>query len=131
MLDRFLDSPFGRQVATTCDRRFLGQLPPSVRLVVMLGLGRKLNYVEACRMVWEEARPGAWHQVNDVAYADGAITVVHTEHFRVQGRHLPDWLGHSDHPRARLGLLARAAVQAALTTAPKGTPGAAPRVGAT
>lgn len=110
MLDRFVATRFGHDVATTCSSEFLGHLPGSVRVVVMLGLGTDLGYVAACRTLWERTRPGAWRSMNDIAYTDGAVTVVHTEHFRSQERLLPDWLSGQEEGRGRYGLMARRAV---------------------
>lgn len=110
MLDRFVATDFGMSVAQQCGSTFLGRLPESTRLVVMLGLGSKLNYVRACRMLFQRIRPGSWDAINEVSYTDGKIVVVHTEHFASQGALLPNWLSGRAHERGRLGLLAREAV---------------------
>ena len=52
--------------------------------------------------------------INEVAYSNGKVTFVHVEHFKSQGALIPNWLGINDHPRARLGRLAKEAVQQAL-----------------
>lgn len=114
MLDRFMGTQFGNGVANRCASRFLGQLPQSVRLVVMFGLGNKLNYVESAFSVFRAARPGAWVKFNDVAYSDSQLMVVHVEHFASQGALIPDWLGTTAKPRADLGKQAQAAVSKAL-----------------
>lgn len=114
MLDKFLKTEFGRKVAFNCANRFLADLPSRVRLVVMMGMGSKGNYIRTCRTLFEAVRRGAWATVNEVAYADSQIVVVHTEHFASQGALLPDWLSGAAHERGRLGILARAAVQHAL-----------------
>lgn len=113
MLDRFVATPFGQEVLSKCSSRFLGNLPPTTKVVVMLGMGSKGNYIAACRKAFALARPGAWRTVNDVAYSDDHITVVHTEHFAAQGALIPNWLSGTGHERGRLGLLAREAVQSA------------------
>lgn len=110
MLDRFVATDFGTSVAQQCGSTFLGRLPERTRLVVMLGLGSKLNYVRACRMLFQRIRPGSWDAINEVSYTDGKIVVVHTEHFASQGALLPNWLSGEAHERGRLGLLAREAV---------------------
>jgi len=114
MLDKFIATEFGRGVARRCSTRFLSELPTATKLVIMFGLGAKGKYVAEARRVIEQARPGAWRIVNEVAYTDGKITVVHVEHFASQGALLPQWLGERDHARHRLALLARAAVSGAL-----------------
>ncbi|MCP1546275.1 hypothetical protein [Methylorubrum extorquens] len=118
MLDGFVADPFGREVATNCARRFLANLPASTRLVVMFGMGTKGNYIRQARALIQQARPGRWRTVNEVAYADEKITFVHVEHFASQGNLLPRWLGEGGHDRGRLGLRAREAVTAALAPRP-------------
>jgi len=84
----------------------------------MLGMGRGGNYVVEARRLFEQARPGRWSTVNEVAYTDGVITVVHVEHFKSQGALIPNWLSGNLHPRGKLGLSARDAIQGALTKTP-------------
>ncbi len=114
MLDRFVAQDFGKAVLSTCSARFLSRLPDRTRLIIMLGMGANGNYIRSCRHAIEAARPGKWRTVNDVAYADDAVTVVHTEHFASQGALLPNWLSGYRHDRGRFGLLARAAVATTL-----------------
>lgn len=116
MLDKFIALPFGREVATRCATTFLGSLQPTMRLVVMFGLGTRLNYVNAAMEVYEAARPGAWKRLNDVSYTDGMITVVHVEHFASQGALIPDWLGITNKPRAHLGRQAQESVRSAMSS---------------
>ncbi len=114
MIDPFMQSRFGQNVSTTCATRFLRDLPAETKLVVLFGLGARGSYVSAARKIIATARPGAWRTVNEVAYTDGRITIVHVEHFASQGALLPNWLGQNRHERARLGLLARQAVASAV-----------------
>ncbi|MCX4195639.1 hypothetical protein OMR07_08570 [Methylobacterium organophilum] len=114
MLDGFVGAPFGREVASNCGRRFLANLPPATRLVVMFGLGTKGNYIRQARTLIQQARPGRWRTVNEVAYADEKVTFVHVEHFASQGNLLPRWLGEGDHIRGRFGNMAQQAVAEAL-----------------
>jgi hypothetical protein len=114
MLDKFVGTNFGREVVSQYSSRFLGSLPSSTKLIVMFGLGTKGNYVKAARRLIEVARAGAWRDVNEVAYTDGRLTVVHVEHFKSQGALIPNWLGETGHERSRLGVLARTAVAGAL-----------------
>lgn len=111
MLDRFIATSFGRSVAENCVARYLGLLPQSTKLIVMFGTGSRLNYVSAARSLFERARPRHWRTINDVAYSDGEITVVHVEHFASQGALVPNWLGQNRHPRRALGEMARDAVR--------------------
>jgi hypothetical protein len=120
MLDRFVATPFGSDVARRCTRRFLAHLPPRTRLVVLFGLGSRGRYVDAAERLIRSARPGrALRRISDIAYADEETTFVHVEHFAAQGRLIPDWLGVPDAlghvpDRARLGRLVALAVEAAL-----------------
>ena len=81
----------------------------------MFGLGTKQNYVRNGFKLFQQARSGCWRKINEVAYTDGTITVVHVEHFASQGALIPNWLGTNDHPRKQLGLLAKNTVSSALT----------------
>jgi len=110
MIDQFMGTTFGQEISTTCATRFLRDLPPETKLIVMFGLGAGGNYVDTARKAIKTARPGDWRTINDVAYTDGKVTIVHVEHFASQGANIPNWLGQNGHPRARLGILARAAV---------------------
>jgi hypothetical protein len=114
MLDKFVAQPFGRTTVENCSSRYLKDLPSTTKLIVMLGLGTRGNYVQACRQALAKARPGQWRTVNEVTYTDGRVAVVHTEHFATQGALLPNWLSGEIHARGRLGLLAREGVKAAL-----------------
>jgi hypothetical protein len=114
MIDEFMATEFGKRISTACATRFLGDLTRVTKLIVMFGLGARGSYVATARKAIEAARPGRWQSVNEVAYTDGAITVVHVEHFASQGANIPNWLGQNAHPRSRLGLLARQAASTAL-----------------
>ncbi len=114
ILDKFVGTSFGAEVAGRCAATFLGNLPQSTRIVVMLGMGARGNYINETRKLFAAARPGKWATINEVSYSDGAITVVHVEHFKSQGALIPNWLGGNGHPRGKLGLAAKAAIAAAL-----------------
>lgn len=114
MIDQFMATSFGQQISQTCATRFLRDLPPETKLIIMFGLGTKNAYVATARKAIQTARPGAWRTINEIAYTDGKVTVVHVEHFASQGANIPNWLGQNEHPRARLGILARDAVTIAL-----------------
>ncbi|MWP40334.1 hypothetical protein GQY15_22615 [Rhodobacter sphaeroides] len=114
MLDKFVATPFGQEVAGNCTMAFLAELPASTKLVIMFGLGTKMNYVREARKLIAGARPGIWRTVNDVAYTDGRVTIVHVEHFASQGALIPNWLGENKHHRSKLGTMAREAVRMAL-----------------
>lgn len=113
MLDKFARSKLGSEVTKNCTGKFLADLPSRTRLVLMFGTGSKLNYVSSCREAISAARSGNWQTINDVAYTDGKITVVHTEHFKSQGSLLPDWLDPRS-ARGQLGIAAHNAVKQAL-----------------
>lgn len=110
MLDKFVATSFGQQVANNCTDKFLSRLPASVKLVVMFGLGTRLNYVKASFNLYRNARKGPWRMLNEVAYTDESIVVVHVEHFASQGANISRWLGVGLHDRAKYGHLAKEAV---------------------
>jgi len=122
MLGAFAKSAFGRAVAGRCADRFLGCLPEQTRLVVLFGMGRKLNYVDAAERVIGQTRSARdWRRHNEVSYGDEEVTFVHVEHFRSQCRLIPDWLGEPDKNgrppnsgRPRLGAIAKATAALAL-----------------
>ena len=116
MLDKFAASSLGRTVAPNCAERFLSTLPHKTKLVVMFGLGTGLNYVRECFSLLGTARGGSWSWLNDVAYTDGKIVVVHVEHFASQGALIPCWLGQRPSDRSRLGQAAKDAVRSAVPT---------------
>ena len=114
MLDKFVATRFGQTVANNCTSEYLVGLPPSTKLVLMLGLGTKQNYVKESYKLYAQARPNVWRWINDVAYTDDKITVVHVEHFASQGALIPNWLGENKHPRSDFGRMAQSAVTTAL-----------------
>lgn len=111
MLDKFVASGFGLEVAKNCTERFLCNLPGKAKLVVMFGLGTKLNYVHESFKLYKNARGGNWHWINEVAYTDGNIIVIHVEHFASQGALIPNWMGRDNHERGRYGKMAQEAVK--------------------
>jgi len=112
MLDKFVASDLGKQVAANCTDEHLRRLPRETKLVVMFGLGTKLNYVNEAFKLYSKARPGEWRWLNEVSYTDGTITVVHVEHFASQGALIPQWLGEkSGHPRAQWSEMAEHSVR--------------------
>lgn len=114
MLDKFVATSFGRLVATNCTQEHLSSFPDSTKLVIMFGLGTKKNYVKEAFKLFQKTSSGNWTWLNDVAYTDGKITVVHVEHFASQGALIPNWLGENQHERSKLGVMAKTAVQNAL-----------------
>ena len=113
MLDKFVATPFGQEVANNCAEKFLSQLPASTKLVVMFGLGSKLNYVQEAFKLYQKACKGPWRWLNEVAYTNGSIVVVHVEHFASQGALIPQWMGKDQHERGQYGRMAQDAVRLA------------------
>lgn len=114
MLDKFVATKFGQTVSRNCTDRFLVHLPARTKLIVMFGLGSKLNYVQESFKLYQAARGGTWSWLNDISYSDGQIVVVHVEHFASQGALIPQWLGKNNHERSRFGKMAQDAVQRAI-----------------
>lgn len=113
MLDKFVATPFGQEVANNCAEKFLSQLPASTKLIVMFGLGSKLNYVQEAFKLYQKACKGHWRWLNEVAYTNGSIVVVHVEHFASQGALIPQWMGKDLHERGQYGRMAQEAVRLA------------------
>jgi hypothetical protein len=76
------------EVITNCVSQFLGVLPPSIRLVVMLG--NETSYVDGCFSAIQFTRPKL-RRLNAVSYADHNVTFVHSVHFKAQGAIVPNW----------------------------------------
>jgi hypothetical protein len=114
MLDKFVATPFGKEVSNNCTAQFLKNLPKQTKLVVMFGMGTKLRYVSESMVLFKTARDGQWKWINDVSYTDGVVTVVHVEHFASQGALVPQWLGLKDHDRGLWGAMAADAVAQAV-----------------
>jgi hypothetical protein len=110
MLDKFVATPFGNEVASNCTTQFLKNLPKQTKLVIMFGMGTKLRYVSESMALFKATRGGQWKWINDVSYTDGDVTVVHVEHFASQGALVPQWLGLKDHDRGLWGSMAADAV---------------------
>jgi hypothetical protein len=118
MLDKFVATYFGNEVTGNCASSFLADMPASVKLVVMFGLGTGKNYVRASRKLIEKARNTEMKWINDVSYSDDEIVVVHVEHFAAQGSLIPQWLGDGEYKgceRSRLSALAIQGVSKALS----------------
>lgn len=116
MLDKFVATDFGKEISSNCANNFLKNLPQKTKLIVMFGMGSKLNYVRESFELFKKTRCGQWSMLanNDVAYTDGKVTVVHVEHFASQGALIPQWLGAGNHARSRFGEMAAKAVALAI-----------------
>ena len=110
MLDKFVKTGFGQKVVNTCTDTHLSNLPSKTKLIVMFGLGTKLNYVDECFKLYNKAITGKWGWLNEVSYSNGDITVVHVEHFQSQGALIPNWLGINNHHRSVYGEMAKNSV---------------------
>lgn len=113
ILDKFVKTNFGQTVAKNRTEKFRQNLSPKTKLVVMFGLESKQNYVDESFNLYQAARGGTWTRINDVAYRDDQIVVVHVKHFASQGALIPQWLGQVDHERSHYGNMAQHAVNLA------------------
>ncbi len=100
------DQSFG-DIISNCIRRYLADLPASLKLVVMLGNGA--GYIDGCRRAIASVRPGI-RSVNDVAYGDDQVMFVHTIHFAAQGRLVPEWCDANEGTQAQKRKLAQQAI---------------------
>lgn len=114
MLDKFIAKPFGQEVSNNCTERFLKNPSKRTKLILMFGMGTKLNYIHESFNLYKKVRGGSWKWINEVSYTDGKVTVVHVEHFASQGALIPQWLGERDHERRLYGIAAAKAVELAL-----------------
>jgi hypothetical protein len=73
----------------TCAKIFLGDLPSSVRLVLMLGITD--SYIDGCREIVRSFAP-RFSEINDVSYRTGDVVWVHISHpSGLNGNH-PAWM---------------------------------------
>lgn len=74
----------------TCAKTFLGDLPPSVRLVLMLGTTD--SYIEGCREVVRSLHSPGFAEINEVSYRTGDVVWVHVSHPSGLNGHHPTWM---------------------------------------
>lgn len=114
MLDKFVGNEFGKEIAGNCASSFLGDMPNSVKLVIMFGFGSGKNYVSSSKELIEKARNTDLKWLNEVSYCDDKIVFVHVEHFASQGSLLPQWLGEGKHNGCERSRLSKMALQGVL-----------------
>ncbi|MEH2565225.1 hypothetical protein [Bradyrhizobium sp. AZCC 2289] len=74
----------------TCAKTFVGDLPSSVRLVLMLGTTD--SYIDGCREVVRSLHGPRFSEINDVSYRTGHVVWVHISHpSGLNGNH-PAWM---------------------------------------
>lgn len=89
ILQKFSKGNATGQVAEKCARNFLGDLPPSTKLVLMLGNEDK--YIGFCFDLVRKVR-GSAEWINPTAYDSAGVRFVHVIHAKAQGRLIPEWL---------------------------------------
>lgn len=77
-------------VVRNCVERFLTDLPPRLRLVIMLG--NDSGYVKLCMAEIACIRPGGLRGINDISYSDGKVTFIHVTHPSPGNGHFSNWL---------------------------------------
>lgn len=65
-------------IVKRCAETHLKHLPPSVKLVVMLGTGD--GYIKGCRQTIQALYGSVFTSLNEVAYRTGPVTWVHVSH---------------------------------------------------
>ena len=89
VVQRLAAMPVESSWISRCSSVFLGALPASLRVVVLLSNDNK--YVDACFAAIRRLRPGT-RRINAVAYGDGQVTWVHIIHVGGPGKnHLKAW----------------------------------------
>jgi len=100
-----------RAVVRRCAETYLGDLPASVRLVVMLGSGDP--YIKGCRGLIRSLYGSAFKDVNEVAYRTSDIVWVHIAHPSPGNGYFTLWMqGASSDPSGRKLLQALSALSA-------------------
>lgn len=89
ILQKFAKGNASRRIAENCSSQFLGNIPPSTKLVVLLG--NQTKYIQFCHELAQKAR-GEAKWVNSMAYDSKGVRFVHVIHAKAQGRLIPDWL---------------------------------------
>lgn len=93
-----------------CAEIFLTKLPPSMRLILMLGTGDA--YIARCRALIRSLFDPNFEVINDVSYRAGDAVWVHISHPSGLNGHHPAWM--SGNPRDKQGrkrLLAMEAIE--------------------
>jgi hypothetical protein len=92
----------------TCAKAFLGDLPSSVRLVLMLGTTD--SYIEGCREVVRSLHGPLFSEINEVSYRTGDVVWVHVSHPSGLNGHHPAWMAGA--PSTKPGLKQNLAIKA-------------------
>lgn len=104
----------GREIVAACAERFLRDLPPRLRVVVLLS--NDDAWTQYCFEVVKQLHPQAV-RLNEVAYKTGNVTWVHVVHpSGSSGRHIPAWLKAAEGKQGRKG---RQALEAVLSSGAK------------
>ena len=82
------------ELVNRCAKRFLANLPSSVRVVVMLGTGDP--YITGCKTVIRSLYGSGFRDINDVAYSTPGVTWVHIAHPSGLNGHFDNWMAGSD-----------------------------------
>ena len=94
----------------TCARTYLGDLPSSVRLVLLLGTTD--SYITGCRTVVRSLYGTRFSDIDDVSYRTGDVVWVHASHpSPLNGHHGPWMAGDPSTKAGRKQTLAKAAVR--------------------
>ncbi|MGV7034809.1 hypothetical protein [Methylobacterium symbioticum] len=98
-------------IVRRCAETHLQHLPPSVRLVLMLGTGDA--YIAGCREVVRRLHGSRFSSINEVAYRTGSTLWVHVSHpSGLNGYHLAWMRGDPADKQGRKRLLATQAIAA-------------------
>jgi hypothetical protein len=95
-------------IVKRCAETYLKHLPPTVRLVVMLGTGDA--YINGCRQTIQALYGSAFTALNEVAYRTGPVTWVHVSHPSGLNGYHKDWMAGD--PATKQGRKRRLAMEA-------------------
>lgn len=78
------------RVVLTCAQTYLGDLPPRLRLVIMLGTTD--SYIESCRDLVRSLSPTLFKPINSVSYESRGVVFCHISHPSLLNGHHTNWL---------------------------------------
>ena len=83
-----------RKIVQRCAETFLGRLPASVRLVIMLGSGD--SYIDGCRKLIATMTGQAFRPINEVAYHTPGVLWIHIAHPSGMNGYFNPWVAGAE-----------------------------------
>lgn len=108
IMTKAFTEPAVAPIVKRCAETYLKHLPPTVRLVVMLGTGD--GYIDGCRQTMQALYGSAFTALNEVAYRTGPVIWVHVSHPSGLNSHHREWMAGD--PATKQGRKRRLAMEA-------------------